>query len=173
MIQSMTAFSRTQLQSHWGTLVCECRSINHRYLEMGLRIPDTFQELESEIRDRVRQHIKRGKVECLIRFQAQEGVSADITINHEYAQQLCLASERIASIMKNPAAINAMDILKWPGVMQVASIDLEVIKEDVLKLVEKTLVDLVQARCREGQQLKQLFLQRLEYCSSTTGKINR
>lgn len=170
MIQSMTAFSRIQGQGDWGSVVCELRSINHRYLEMVLRLPETLHALEAPMRECIRHHIKRGKIECHLRFQASD-TRGDISINHALADQLCHASEIISQKLKSPAPINAMDILHWPGIFQMAEIDLEVIQDQVILLLEKGLQDLVAARAREGDELKQLFLQRLEQMKAEVVKV--
>ena len=162
MIQSMTAFARSQSQSHAGSIVCEVRSINHRYLEMSLRLPEVLHELEVHMRERIREHIKRGKIECFLRYQPSETSGVELTINTALVEKLCQANELIAKELKHPAHINTMDILRWPGILQMKEVDLENVQEDVLALLDQTLENLVEARCREGAQLKELFLQRLE-----------
>lgn len=171
MIQSMTAFSRAQGQGQWGTAVCEIRSINHRYLEMSVRMPDTLHELEVLMRERVRHHIKRGKIECHIRYQPGDVTGSEIIINKHLAEQLCSATDTIGKMLKNPAPVNAMDILHWPGILQIAEVDLENIQDEIIKLLDKALLDLVEARSREGAELKILFLQRLEGMKIEIAKV--
>lgn len=173
MIQSMTAFARNQNQGPWGTITCELRSINHRYLEMSMRMPEVLHGLEALMRERIRHHVKRGKVECFLRYQPHDGNSLDITINKEIIEKLCQANHTIADMLKNPAPINTMDILRWPGVLQMAEINLELIQEEVLVVLEKTLHELVEARCREGQQLAQMFVQRLDGMLVEVEKVRR
>jgi uncharacterized protein (TIGR00255 family) len=171
MIQSMTAFARAQGQGAWGSAVCEIRSINHRYLELGVRLPDTLQALEAAMRERVRYYIRRGKIECNLRFQPGDVSGAEITINHHLAEELCKANAVIAKMAAHAAPINTMDVLRWPGILQIAEIDLEAIQDEVIKLLEKALQDLIDARIREGEELKQLFLQRLESMKAELAKI--
>jgi uncharacterized protein (TIGR00255 family) len=171
MIQSMTAFARTQHQYAWGNIICELRSINHRYLEMHLRLPEMFQVLETSLRDSIRQHIKRGKIECSLRYQSNEGEGINLNLNHGLIEKLYQVNEAIASELKNPAPINTMDILKWPGVLQAAEIDVDAIQKDVLAILKQTLLDLIAARTREGEQLKLLFLQRLESMKNELSKV--
>lgn len=162
MIQSMTAFARAQAQGNWGSLVCELRSINHRYLEFSMRLPETLHEIEAPMREHIRQYIKRGKIECYLRYQPSEMAGLELSVNMALAKKLCQANESIAKLLKNPAPVNTMNILHWPGILEMEEIDLEVIQDEILKLLDKALQDLVAARQREGQQLKQLFVQRLE-----------
>lgn len=171
MIQSMTAFARSQGQGKWGNAVCEVRSINHRYLELVVRLPDTLHALEAPMRECLRNYIKRGKVECYLRYQPGDVIGAEITINTHLAQQLCQGSEVIRKFLTNVAPVNPMDILQWPGILQITELDLEAIGEEVLQLLEKALKDLVTARAREGEELKQLFLQRLESMKAEVVKV--
>jgi uncharacterized protein (TIGR00255 family) len=171
MIQSMTAFARSQSQSSSGSIVCELRSINHRYLEMSLRLPDVLHELEVLMRERIRHHIKRGKIECFLRYQPSEAAGVELTINTVLVEKLCQANELIAKQLKHPAHINTMDILRWPGILQIEEVDLESVQGDVLTLLESTLVNLVEARCREGEQLKELFVKRLDDMSVELTKV--
>lgn len=173
MIQSMTAFSRTQSQGEWGSAVCELRSINHRYLELVVRLPDNLHELEVVIRERIRNHIKRGKIEFNLRYQPGDVAGTEITINKHLAEKICHANEEIAKMLKAPAPINTMGILQWPGILQIAELDLEKIEDEVVELLEKALQDLVAARGREGDELKHLFLQRLEGMKVEIAKVRQ
>jgi uncharacterized protein (TIGR00255 family) len=173
MIQSMTAFARAQGQGKWGTAVCELRSINHRYLEMSVRLPDTLHELEVLIRERVRHHLKRGKIECHIRYIPGDVTGSEIIINTHLAEQLCRANDTVAQMLKHAAPVNTMDILHWPGILQIAEVDLEIIQDEILALMEKGLQELVEARLREGAELKVLFLQRLESMKTELGKVRQ
>lgn len=173
MIQSMTAFARVQAQGKWGSAVCELRSINHRYLEIVIRAPETLHELESAMRERIREHIKRGKIECYLRYQPGDVAGTEITINTHLAQELCKANETIAQYLKQPAPVQTMEILHWPGILQIAEVDLEAIEDEILKLLDKGLEDLIAARAREGAELKQLFLQRLEAMKIETAKVRQ
>jgi uncharacterized protein (TIGR00255 family) len=171
MIQSMTAFARVQNQSSSGNFVCELRSINHRYLEFTLRLPEVLHELEVLVRERIRHHIKRGKVECYLRYQPSEGASVHINVNAAIAKKLCEANEVISRLLKNPAPVSTMDILHWPGILEMAEVDLESIQDDVMQLLEKGLAELVAARNREGEELKILFIQRLDAMKIEIDKV--
>ncbi len=171
MIQSMTAFARTQGQGKWGNAVCEIRSINHRYLEISIRLPDTLHELEVLMRERIRHHVRRGKIECNLRFQPGDISGAEIIINHHLAEELCHANAVIANMLNAPGPVNPMDILRWPGILQVAEVDLEIIQDEIVALLDKALQDLVEARMREGEELKQLFLQRLDTMKAELAKV--
>lgn len=172
MIHSMTAFARTEIQGEWGNVVCEMRSINHRYLEVSLHLPDVLRVMEMPIRELIRQFVKRGKIECAIRYQlnsADQGQS--IAINEKLALALCQASEKIASLLKTPAPIHSADILRFPGVLETKEADIASLQDTVLSAVEKNLKELVAARLREGEVLKQLFLQRMDLIQQELVKV--
>lgn len=171
MIQSMTAFSRMQGQGAWGTAVCELRSINHRYLEMGIRLPEPLHALESMVRERIRHHVKRGKIECTIRYQPGDETGSQIIINTHLAEHLCRATDTVAQMLQHAAPVDPLAILHWPGILQIEEVDFELIQDEIEKIVEKGLVDLMEARSREGAELKQLFLQRLEAMKIELAKV--
>ena len=163
MILSMTAFARSQRQGEWGTLVCELRSINHRFLEISLHLPEVLRVLEMPIRDRIRQLIKRGKVECTLRYQPRnEKQGTLVAVNPVLAQEYCLASEKISSLLQNPAPINPTDLLRFPGVLETRETNLADIEAELFPLLGQTVDELIAARGREGEGLKQLFFQRID-----------
>ncbi|TAK75174.1 MAG: YicC family protein [Gammaproteobacteria bacterium] len=172
MIYSMTAFARAQSQGEWGSLICEMRSINHRYLEVSLHLPDVLRVFEMPIRERIREHLKRGKVECLLRYQPSVRVAGSLyTVNMVLAQELCHASAQIATMLPTAVSTCSTDILRFPGVLETKEADIGMLEDHVLQLVNTTLTDLVAARGREGEELKQLFLQRMDLMQQELVKV--
>jgi uncharacterized protein (TIGR00255 family) len=170
-IHSMTGFARAQTQGDWGVLICELRSINHRYLEVSVHLPESLRELENAVREQIRHHVKRGKVECYVRYQPSEMESDRMSINAHFAEQLCRANQAVAKLLKDSVYINTMDILRWPGVLEIPELDLETLEDEMTKLLEKGLTDLVEMRAREGNELKELFMQRLDIMHSEVTKV--
>lgn len=170
-LYSMTGFARAQGQGSWGMLTCELRSINHRYLEMGLHLPEILRELESAVREQIRSHIKRGKVECYIRYQPGEVKNSKMNINIHLAKQLCQVNDEISKLLKNPAPVDTMDVVRWPGILQVEELHLETIEDEITKLMENALADLAKMRAREGDELRKLFLQRLDAMQEELVKV--
>lgn len=163
MIQSMTAFSRAQTQGSWGSAVCELRSINHRYLEIFIRSSESLHGLEVLMRERIREFVKRGKIECHMRYVGSDNLHTDFSINTNLVAQLTRANEKIGELLVHDLApINPLEVLRWPGVLQVTEIEFETIQDEILNLLEKALKDLVAAREREGEELNKIFLQRLD-----------
>jgi len=173
MIYSMTAFARAQGGGQWGNAVCELRSINHRYLEISIKLPENLQTLESVMRERIRHHLKRGKIECYVRYQPSEITDAGMIINTHLAKKLCEANEAITGLLNQAAAVNPMDILRWPGILQIAETNLETIQDHFLEVLEKALIELMDARKREGTTLKNLFLERLEKMKEELVKVRQ
>lgn len=161
MIRSMTAFAREDTQGAWGTLTCEIRTVNHRYLEPGFRLPDHLRELENRFRDQLRKRLGRGKVDVGMRLQLAETPDQGLMVNHELVESLNEAANQVNRILDNPAHINALDVLRWPGVLAGAEQDLEPVKAVAEELFGRTLDSLVAVREREGERLRPLFEDRL------------
>ena len=162
MIRSMTAFSRKEMKAPWGTLSWELRSVNHRYLEISPRLPDTLRDLENPVREKLRQGLDRGKVECTLRLKAENIVPGKIDINEQFVKQLLEAAHRISALTGESASLSAATLLNWPGVVQTPETDQSEIQQVALALFESTLQDFVTSREREGTQLQQIILERLD-----------
>jgi uncharacterized protein (TIGR00255 family) len=172
MIFSMTAFSRCDTQGDFGTLVCEMRSVNHRYLEVYLQLPDLMRTLEMQIRDRIRQTIKRGKVECQVRYQPGKGAAGfSFTVNMQLAEGLSRASEQIASLLIDANPLSISDVLTYPGVLVTKEADVGALQKEMLQLLDKSLADLRSVRSREGSELKQLFMGRMDLMKQELEKV--
>lgn len=163
MIQSMTAFAREQSPLVFGTLICELRSINHRYLECIVRLPDLLSGLESDIRTRLRHNLSRGKVECTLHYYPLAVSDVSGQINQTSVEQLSkMCGDVLTAFKTHSVHINMLDILKWPGVIEQPEISFEDLREQALALVEKTLNELMSVRQREGAVLQSLCFQRAE-----------
>jgi len=171
MIYSMTAFTRVQSKGEWGSLVCEMRSINHRYLEMSVHTPENLRVLEVPMRELIREQLKRGKVECVLRYQPSSSNHALLSINTELANELSHVSETIAALLKNPGPVSPLDILRFPGVLESKEVDIKKLQDEVFHLLALALKDLLAARSREGEDLKQLFLQRMDLLQQELVKV--
>src|SRR5215471_2549951 len=88
MIASMTGFARRESTGTWGTLVCELRSVNHRFLEAGFRLPDELRQAESELRQRLAKEIKRGKVDCSMSSRRLQGADASLEVDAQALERL-------------------------------------------------------------------------------------
>ncbi len=170
MIRSMTAFARGERHGEWGSLEMELRSVNHRYLEMNVRLPEELRFLEMAIRERLGARLGRGKVECRLSFRPS-GKQGELVINEELARQLAHASRVIDGMLYNPSAVNSMDILRWPDVLLPPKLDAELWKEQVLGLLDEVLETFTATRDREGAQLKPLIEQRCDAIESLVARL--
>ncbi len=161
MTRSMTAFARQESQQAWGTLTWEVRSVNHRFLEPHLRLPEQLRELEGALRETLRKRLSRGKVECMLRFVPEEQAQT-LQVNEAFAKQLLAATEQMEQLMPVSQTINPLDLLRWPGVLEDVQIDMEEVKREALQLFNKALADLQAGREREGKELAGLIEQRLD-----------
>lgn len=163
MPRSMTGFARREAKLPWGTLVWEIRSVNHRYLEPSFRLPEDFREIEPQLRDAMRKALQRGKVEASLSVQWEQEGESELGINLAKVAQLTKSAHQINNLLGDAAApVNALDILRWPGVIQKQELDREALHKSALSLFESALGGLIEHRSREGAELEQLILSRLE-----------
>ena len=162
MTSSMTAFSRQQQEEEWGSLTWEIRSVNHRYLETSVRLPESFRALENGVREAVRKRLTRGKVECALRFQSEAKVSSDLHLNTRLIQQLVQANSEIEQITGTSVSLSNMEVLRWPGVIEEQDFDKTSIEKQALGLFGAALDDLVATRAREGAELQGFIKQRID-----------
>jgi uncharacterized protein (TIGR00255 family) len=161
MIHSMTAFARAEQASANGTLSWELRSVNHRYLEPHLRLPESFRDLEGAVREALRNGLSRGKVECTLRF-SDDNAGKALQVDLERAAQLVAAAESVAGLIKQPAALNPLEVLGWPGVLVADAADPQALNQSALSLFTEALNELKNGREREGSELAKLLNERLD-----------
>lgn len=162
MVYSMTAFSRCELSTDRGNLAWEMRSVNHRYLEPSLRLPEAFRELEGPLRERLRKQLGRGKVECTLRFNPTTAGSARLNLNQPLVDQLIAAAQQLSLNLANPAQVNPLELLAWPGVLTSAEPDDNGLIQQARKLFDRALQELIEQRAREGAELRKLLEERLD-----------
>lgn len=161
MVHSMTAFARNEQATAHGTLSWELRSVNHRYLEPHLRLPEAFRDLEGAVREALRQGLSRGKVECTLRF-AEEAGGKQLQVDNERASQLIAAAEQVAALIAQPAPLNPLEVLAWPGVLVADAADPQALNAAALRLFGQALEELKAGRAREGAELARLLNERLD-----------
>jgi uncharacterized protein (TIGR00255 family) len=162
MIRSMTAFASLEDRGDQGMFSWDIRSVNHRFLEVGMRLPEELRELEPVVREHVAHSVHRGKVECRLRYQPGPALASEIMINEELAARLVQATRHIDGLLYNPAPVNAMDILGWPGIIVSGQTSTELVREQAVELLDRALADLVATREREGARLRVYLEQRLD-----------
>ena len=171
MTRSMTAYARRETKQAWGTLVWELRSVNHRYLEPQFRLPEAFREIESPLREITRKHLSRGKVECALRYDLVVGQEGELSINEPIAKNLAQACQQIERLFPNVTPVAPLSVLEWPGVLQQQGLDFTDIHQTAVEEFEQCIIDLNAARSREGQELQQFILKRLEQVEQETNTV--
>lgn len=172
MIRSMTAFARRDIKSEWGNAAWELRSVNQRYLETYIRLPEQFRSLEPVIRERIRSRLTRGKVECNLRFELDSRAQGELILNETLAKQLVNAANWVKQ-QSNEGEINPVDILRWPGVMAAEEQDLDAISTQLLQELGTTLDAFIQSREAEGNALKMMIEQRLDAVTEEVSKVRQ
>jgi uncharacterized protein (TIGR00255 family) len=158
----MTGYARRERRSDLGLLVCELRSVNHRYLEVYFRMPEELRPLEPELRKRAAESLGRGKLECHFTFRPGPGMLAEVRVNDALVEALLGAVRAVEHRMNNPARIDALSVLSWPGATLEPETDPGPLQEEAKALFEAALEDLVATRGREGERLRALLEQRCE-----------
>lgn len=153
MIRSMTAFATSEAQVENYKLIWEVRTVNHRYLDMSPRLPESFRSIEPALRTAVAKYLKRGKVDCNLFYKKEQQTEDAIEINEERVKAVLSATSVIEKQMHQPSPLSSLDILRWPGVQAEVSQDMASIQEKAVELLAKTLEQLVESREREGEQI--------------------
>ena len=150
-IRSMTAFASGERATEWGVLGCEMRAVNHRFLELGLRLPEELRSYEPLLRDRVGARISRGKVDLVMRLRAPD-TDSGLHLNEAMVDDL--AKLHLGLTSRFPGLRTSLtELLQYPGVLQGRGVDPEALQHDVLALLDVVLGDFVQSREREGGKL--------------------
>lgn len=171
MIASMTAFAREQYRGEEGELVWELRSVNHRFLDVYVRLPEDLHALEPMVRERVGQRLQRGKLDCTLRYQPNLGQVGRLQVNRPLVARLRAAAQELGEILGEPMRPNPMDLLRWPGVLQEQALDLTPLQTRAAELLEATLSNLEAARQREGTRLAQAIQQRCQAMRVHVGRV--
>lgn len=172
MIRSMTAYARREIKGNWGSAAWELRSVNQRYLETYIRLPEQFRSLEPVVRERLRTRLTRGKIECNLRFELDPSAQSSMILNEKLAKQLVEAANWV-KMQSDEGEINPLEVLRWPGVMSAAEQDLDVISTELMASLELAIDDFIDAREREGNALKAMIEQRLEGVSAEVAKVRQ
>jgi uncharacterized protein (TIGR00255 family) len=168
MISSMTAFSRAENRDEQGELVCELRSVNHRYLELFVRLPEELRALEPLVRERLTQRLGRGKVDCTVRFVPAKQAAASVVVNERLAQQVIDAAGQVGMLLHESVPPRAMEILRWPGVLETEEQDFAPVQKAAAELLERAIDGMIESRQREGDRLAEMIRQR---CASMRGEV--
>ena len=171
MIRSMTGFAACGEQYPFGRLGWEVRSVNHRYLEYSLRLPEEFRVLEPKVRDILGGYVKRGKIDATLRFHAMGGAGGALTLNRDMAARLLELQEDLSTMAGATAAPDVTQLLRWPGVVTEALADPAPMHEAALELLTQAGENLVAVRAREGEKMAAMVNERLDGVEGLTAQV--
>jgi uncharacterized protein (TIGR00255 family) len=160
MIRSMTGFARRERQGPWGTLVCELRTVNHRYLEASLRLPDELKALDNEARQTLAAALRRGKVDASLYLKSASGSQRSLELDNALLDELLARVEQLRARLPDAAPVSPLELLRWPGVVREAELDAKPVLIAALELLREALSELNDTRYREGQRIRELLLTR-------------
>lgn len=202
MLRSMTGFARRERATPWGTLACEIRSVNHRFLDAQLRLPDELRSYEGELRRQVGERLGRGKIDCSMHLQRDAGGDAAMTIDERALERLAAGVSRVASALDRAmagvtadgtrsaagetagrqrgearraggVAVDPLEALRWPGVIAETEVPGEALYDEAGALLEETLELLERTRAREGERLAALIAARCEEVAAIAASVRR
>ena len=171
MLKSMTAFARVQETCDVGSLTWEIRSVNHRYLEPGIKLPEDFKLLETDIRKLVAKYLERGKIDIGLRYQLDETNSGEINLNRDLVSNLRKVEQAILDIVHEGKKLSVSEILAWPGVIADKQKDLSPLVALALSSLEKALKQLVETRETEGKALGEMISTRCDQISDIVKQL--
>ncbi len=172
MILSMTGFARVERQFEFGRLSWELRSVNHRYLEVSIRLPEEFRAREPAMREMLGHHVSRGKIDATLRFQPAAGSGgSEIVLNRALAGRLLELQGELAELAAVENIPELSDILRWPGVVEDLLPDPAPLQEAAAQLLQEAAEELRAARAREGEAIAAALNERLDGVSRWAGEI--
>lgn len=158
----MTAFARQEKQTDQGSLTWEIRSVNHRYLEVALRLEESFRPLEMKIRKLFADKLGRGKVDAVLRYKAPEQQSSSLEIDRDLAKSVVNSCEQLADFTDKAAPVDMLRVLQWPGVIISDSLDQTALNKTILSTLKKAIDELITTRETEGAALQKMIEQRCD-----------
>jgi len=168
MTCSMTAFARAEARESFGDLVWELRTVNHRFLEVFVRLPEELRALEPLVREQAGGRLSRGKLEASLRYKPSADLAPPFRLNQRVLAQLVLLSARLQESLPGAVPLSTADALNWPGMVVPEEVDLSPLQQTASRLLETALDELIATRRREGAQLAESIRLR---CRAMTGHM--
>ncbi|MDO8812517.1 MAG: YicC/YloC family endoribonuclease [Gallionella sp.] len=161
MILSMTGYANASAELDSGSLTLELRAVNHRYLDIQLRMPDELRGIEGALREAITAQLQRGKVECRINYAAR-GAQSGAALNRDLLQQLAAWNKEVQNTLLDARSLSVADVLRWNGVLETPGASADELRAALLDLLQTALQEFSASRAREGEKLKDFLLQRVD-----------
>ena len=171
MLHSMTGFARESAETPIGTLSWEIRAVNHRYLDVQFKLPEDLRPKEQSFRQQASSSLGRGKVECALYFRRAFDQNSEMQIDTALVELIGHRISDLTAKLPNVAAVNPIEILRWPGVIQHAEIDVEPLVAEAGKLLDKTLAAIGEMRSNEGQRIADMLESRCAEIESIAANV--
>ena len=171
MILSMTGYASQEYNTSNGVLIIELRSVNHRYLELQLKLDDNLRSFEANVREQIQAKLGRGKVDCRLSVIRNIAAQSAPQLNHSVLQQIAESAKEAAQYFPHTQPVNMLEILQMPGVMGAQAFDAGALEADLKTTLVAVLNDLVAAKAREGEKLKAIILDRLHAVEGLVAKV--
>ena len=169
----MTAFARVQQSNEAGAITWELRSVNHRYLEPGLKLPDEFRPLEPEVRKLIAKYLTRGKVDLSLRYKIDTQQQGEIALNETIVRNLREVEQQVLNIVHEGSKLSVADILGWPGVISEAERDLSKMNVLAMTCLEAALEQMQESRESEGAALEAMIRSRCQQVSDIVAEVRK
>ena len=160
MILSMTGYANTSADFASGSLSLELRAVNHRYLDIQMRMPDELRGFEAAMREAISTSVQRGKVECRINYAARNPQN-HARLNHELLLQLAAWNRQVQTTIPGSDSLSVADVLRWNGVLETPADEGDELRATLFDLLKNALHEFSASRAREGEKLKEFLLQRV------------
>lgn len=171
MIESMTGYSSCRVNTDWGELCWEIRSVNNRFLDCKFKLPESLREMEVELHALVKQKIERGRLDCTLNIQFDNEIENAYSVNIPLIESLLKAQKQIAHLVKDTSVMRAYDLMRWNQVLEPKNIPLTKIKPSLKQSLKQTLEMLVNERRSEGQKLEKMILKKIKRLSELHANV--
>ncbi len=173
MLKSMTGFGRHTLESDAGELLWELRSVNHRYLEITLRMPEELRALETSARERIGKHLGRGKVEATLKLRASRQSVQAVVLDDAALASVADALKQVRAVIPDAAAVDPIKVMQWPGVVAASEPAQDKLSGQVLAGLDAAIEDLVATRLREGEKTAAMLSERNQKIASLLSELKQ
>jgi len=173
MLNSMTGFAREVAETPFGTLTCELRAVNHRFLDVQFRLPEELRPKEVELRAKIGDSLNRGKVECSIHLRRGSAAGTDLSLNEALVRQIAARVDEISALLPDTHSLDPIDVLRWPGVVAEPEIDTEPLLAEALQVLDATLASMALMRGSEGERIGQMIDTRLTETLEIAGRVRK
>ncbi len=171
MIRSMTGFAREQSAGDWGSLVWELRSVNHRYLEISLRLPEEFRAQENAYREAVGARIRRGKVEAGLRYTAPAGAAGGLALDYALLDQVSELCREVSARLEQTAPVGPLEFMRWPGMVRETPPDQQALAAAAASALDAAIQSLADNRQAEGERIRGMLEQRMAGIAAAVARV--